>query len=149
MLLKLTSLKKIHAFGKEYGVRTAVENDPVYTLGSKDVGEHVLMAGYEQCENLLKNYPDLGILLDLGHLKVSANRLGFDRYKFIRLLENNVLAIHIHENNARVDSHEPLKKNSWCLKVTKDFKKVPAVLESTNLTINKLLYNKDLLERSI
>lgn len=46
---------------------------------------------------------NVGMLLDLRHLKVSSTWLAFDRYEFIRRARDRVFAVHIHENNGLED----------------------------------------------
>ena len=61
----------------------------------------------------------------------------------------SIFAIHIHDNDEKLDTHSQLDKTSWCLKVIsrKCFNDVPIVLESTNLTIEQIIQQVDLIEK--
>ena len=75
---------------------------------------------------------NLGILLDLGHLKINSNILNFDADEFISRLRDKTFAVHLHENNGRVDQHRCTKEGNWVLDmVDKYFKDndVPCILE--------------------
>ncbi|KKL18955.1 hypothetical protein LCGC14_2470310, partial [marine sediment metagenome] len=72
-------------------------------------------------------------LLDLGHLKVTAQSLNFNAEEFIIQLKEKIVAIHLHENNSLVDNHEKFEKSDWIIEVSdKYFKnsKIPFVVES-------------------
>ena len=61
----------------------------------------------------------VGLLLDLGHLNVSSTINEFDRELFLEEyldeFGENVMEVHISENNGWKDEHLPLKQNSWQL----------------------------------
>lgn len=71
--------------------------------------------------NLYKKEPNIGLLLDFGHLNVAANILGFNKYNLIDKLfsnyANKIFEIHISENKGIYDSHNISDLDSWQLKV--------------------------------
>jgi sugar phosphate isomerase/epimerase len=93
----------------------------------------------------------LGIVLDLGHLKVTSHWLSSDRYEFIDRVRDRVFAIHAHENNGRLDQHEGLDETSWCLEVIKRkaFADIPIVLECFGQTIGEIIPQVELMKRTI
>lgn len=90
-----------------------------------------IMCRYEEIYELFHSpsfqNSNVGLLLDLGHLAISANLLGFDKNKFIdSLLENfgdKIYEVHLSENNLNNDSHEVIAKDSWQVKALKLFRK--------------------------
>jgi len=78
------------------------------------------------------DHPRVGLLLDVGHLNVSAQTLGFDREEFVDAVAPWVRGLHIHENDGNADQHRPLEAGSWALCLTRDprFVACPVVLES-------------------
>ena len=76
---------------------------------------------------------NLGILLDLGHLKVTSNLLKFNPYEFIYKLRDKIRIIHIHENYGKLDEHRCIKKKGdWSLGIVNRYFKntnIPIVLE--------------------
>jgi sugar phosphate isomerase/epimerase len=57
--------------------------------------------------------PALGLLVDTGHLNVTAHTLGFDRLAFLQILARDVRAWHVHDNDGVVDQHLPARPGSW------------------------------------
>jgi sugar phosphate isomerase/epimerase len=91
-------------------------------------------------------FPEVGVLLDLGHLKIASRRLGFKATDFLRAVQDNVLEVHIHENDGQVDMHEePLKSDLMGLLEDVDCETI--VLECHNLNIERILLNLRALEK--
>lgn len=63
----------------------------------------------------MKKQIDFELLLDLGHLHVSAGTLGLDYKQECSKLKEYVKWIHISENNGFCDEHKPLIENSRIL----------------------------------
>jgi sugar phosphate isomerase/epimerase len=76
--------------------------------------------------------PNLGMLLDTGHLNVSARTLGFDRGLFVDRVQPYVRAFHVHDNDGTADTHDVVAQGSWVLDVLRrpGFRGVPLVIES-------------------
>ncbi len=93
------------------GVRLALEN------GLPSTESH--LASPEAMERFLERYRDeerVGLLLDLGHLNVSARTLGFDRdAAFEGLLlrhADRIFEIHVSANDGSRDTHRPTPPGS-------------------------------------
>ena len=56
---------------------------------------------------------NVGLLVDLGHLKISANTLGISPENFIKDLSPKIVALHFHENNGITDEHSIIFRDSW------------------------------------
>jgi sugar phosphate isomerase/epimerase len=97
----------------ELGVRLAVENLDVL---ESDVGR-IVPAAPEEFGRLLAEIDGLGLLLDTGHLNVTARTLGFDRATFVDEVAPYVSAFHVHDNHGLADTHLPVSDGSWVLEV--------------------------------
>jgi sugar phosphate isomerase/epimerase len=86
------SLEEILSFAREHGIGIAVEN-----LEHKN--DAYMMIRPEEFSRLQENFPELGVLLDLGHLKIASRRLGFRIEDFIYCVKDRVSGIHLHEND--------------------------------------------------
>lgn len=86
-------------------------------FGSKDL---LMMTNYETFIEL-KQMLDFELLLDLGHLHVSANTLGLDFQRECNMFVPYAKWIHISDNNGIVDEHEPLHANSF---IVQSYKKI-------------------------
>lgn len=76
--------------------------------------------------------PHVGILLDTGHLNVTARTFGFDRMAFIAQVAPYVRAFHVHDNDGITDTHQPVQHGSWVLDVLgrQEFSGLPIVVEA-------------------
>ncbi|MDO8577910.1 MAG: sugar phosphate isomerase/epimerase family protein [Dehalococcoidales bacterium] len=105
------------------GVTIAVENHQAARCDLIN-GKNELLLGYEAGElvNLIKDVgrPNLGILLDAGHLNVAANTLGLDRMAWVEQAKPFIKAFHVHDNDGITDLHQPVNANSWIMKVLRN-----------------------------
>lgn len=53
------------------------------------------------------------LLVDLGHLKVSAKTLKFDKNKFLKKCDKFIKAYHISDNNSVKDQNNLISQRSW------------------------------------
>jgi sugar phosphate isomerase/epimerase len=153
MKTMVQSLVELNKHAKDRGIKIAIENN-VLAAHNLVNGENELltMCEYWEFEHLFREIcsDNLGILLDLGHLNVTANTLGFDVKTFIYKLKDRVFAVHLHENNGKVDEHRCPKEGDWSLEIVdKYFKEIPVVLECRCDDINKLIKTKEMIERSM
>lgn len=74
----------------------------------------------------------VGVLVDTGHLNVSAHTLSFDRVKFIRRLAPRIGAVHLHDNAGAEDTHDPVEAGSWALEalLTAGLGTLPVIVEA-------------------
>ena len=56
---------------------------------------------------------NVGLLLDLAHLKVSANSLKFNLIAAAKKLKKYANGYHLSDNNGKVDSNKTINKNTW------------------------------------
>ena len=84
------------------------------------------------------------LLLDLGHLCISANHFNFDKDKFLNTLLKKyhfrISWIHISGNDGITDKHGPLSPDCWQLKAAQRFnlKKIPVTLECRSLKAEEI-----------
>lgn len=76
---------------------------------------YLMMTDYNSILKM-KKLIDFELLLDLGHLHVSANTLGLSFEKECSLLKESIRWIHLSENNGVIDQHKPLQKDSAIMK---------------------------------
>ena len=101
------TLAEALAHAAEHGVELIVENN-VCVEGHE--GKLLLQTAHE-----FEQVPEVGILVDTGHLNVSAHTLGFNRAEFVSRLAPRIRAYHLHDNDGIVDTHAPLAPGSWVL----------------------------------
>ena len=148
----LDSVSEIIDFANIYGIRLAMEPNVVQEFNLVDGKNSLLLfAELDEIEILFKFFKktELGILLDLGHIAVTSHWLRFNREHFVKKLIKNVAAIHISNNNGLSDQHKSLTKNCWQIKVLKQFRGMPIILESMNLTPMQIKNNLEIIENTI
>ncbi len=143
-------VRDINSYAQDKGVKIAIENNVLSDYNVID-GQNpfLLLCEAKEFERLWSRIPsdNIGVLLDLGHLKVTSHWLNFDRYEFIDRVKDRVFAVHIHENNGQADEHRELDKTSWCFEVIsrKCFANLPLVVESFGLTANQIVQQVSLI----
>jgi sugar phosphate isomerase/epimerase len=114
------ALIELVKYSKARNVKIAIENNVLadYNLINNE-NEILLMCELWEYEKLLEiqELEHLGLLIDLGHLKVTANSLKFDPNVFLKTLKDRVCALHVHENNGLKDVHNCIKEGDWATKV--------------------------------
>jgi sugar phosphate isomerase/epimerase len=129
------SVEKIVDYAERRNVKVAVENNVLSEYNLIDGrNELLLMCELWEFERLFNEITskNLGALLDIGHLKVTSNLLKFDADEFIDKLKDKTFAVHVHENNGRVDEHRCPMEGNWSLAVVNSYFKnrdIPIVLE--------------------
>jgi len=151
------SVLKIADYARGKNIKVAIENNVLSKYNLVDGrNKLLLMCEAWEFEKLFQEIKseNLGILLDLGHLKVTSNLLKFNANNFIENFKNKIYLVHIHENDGEVDEHKCIKKGDWSLKVMQKYFKsldIPVVLEckcNSKKELNNSLkiltgYNKD------
>ena len=99
----------------ETGTRLAIEN---LFPGPERLTS--LACTFNEIAAFMAEVPEtVGVLLDLGHLNVSANLLGFDRDRFLdrylNAFADRLFEIHLSENDGTADEHQPVLPGSWQL----------------------------------
>lgn len=129
------SVVEIVDYVERNGVKVAIENAALSEYNLIDGQNKLLLMcelwEFERLFNEIKS-ANLGILLDIGHLKLSSNLLKYDADEFISKLQDKILAVHVHENNGRVDEHRLVKEGDWSLAIlNRHFKNsdMPVTLE--------------------
>jgi sugar phosphate isomerase/epimerase len=89
------------------------------------------------------------LLLDTGHLNVSAATFGFDRERFVETVEDVVGALHLHDNDGTADRHAPLSEEGWIAELLRRpaLRSVPRVLEARVATPAEARRQADLADR--
>lgn len=99
--------------GGERGVAVLVENN----VCTPSLRGKLLLQTADEFAELRARVPETAILLDTGHLNVSAHTFGFDPTEFVRALEPAVGAWHLHANDGSADSHDPAPPGWWAFEL--------------------------------
>jgi sugar phosphate isomerase/epimerase len=94
----------------------------------------LLTEGYEICrffEDLER--PNVGLLLDVAHAKVSSTALGFNVNDFVDKVAPHVRCLHLSDNDGRTDSNQPLNEDFWFIPRLREFSHCEIVIEAYRL----------------
>jgi sugar phosphate isomerase/epimerase len=93
--------------------------------------------------------PGLGILMDVGHLAVTAASFGFDRLKAIDEVAPYIKAFHLSDNDGTEDQNLPFDGGSWFVPLLRRFRDVIHVIESYRLPIAAIHECHDVVAKAI
>ena len=114
--LLISSCKKLGNYARAKGVDLLLENNVIASSNLiNGVNDRYHLADPVETGNLCPLFDDPGInvLLDVGHLKVTAKVMGFDPLKFIEQLKDKLRVVHLSDNNGAEDQNMPIAEDSW------------------------------------
>lgn len=152
------SLSEIREYAVEQGVRIGLEN--LFPIDNAPTSSLLcLPADIIQFLDYFSKDDNIGFLLDLGHLSISANYFGFNKDKFIETLskeyQHKILEIHLSGNDGKKDQHTLLAPDCWQLRAVRrfDLEKTPITIECRGFNTKELLKQyqmvKNILEKEV
>ena len=113
----LSNVTELARHATEVGVRLMIENHVLARFNLERYGENPLLladpAEIHQFFNLIDD--QVALLLDVGHLKVSATTLGFDLDEAMLSLMPLAEGFHLSENSGANDDHRTFDESAWFL----------------------------------
>lgn len=111
----------LNKFAKKNKVKLLIENNVVNKKNFRVFGGNpFLLTNPDQIINFFNKLPnDIGLLLDVGHLKVSSKTEKFDLKKGIIKLNRITKGYHLSDNNGLEDQNKNFSKKVWFLKYLK------------------------------
>ncbi len=148
----LESLNIVNEKAEKCGIQIAVENNEVSQWNLVDGKNELLMFAEPDeipfffSDKINKN---IGCLLDIGHLKVSAQSLNFSKESFIDRIKNKIFEIHINDNDGVLDQHESINTETLSILDSVNLKEKNITLEIKNSSIEKIKDNCDIITNYI
>lgn len=140
----LASMRSLASYARELEVTLLIENNvlPAFNL-INGTNQSYLVVGSEDSLDVMNELAPLGVglLLDTGHLNVSAHALRFSPIEFIHTMRYHIKAFQISENDGTVDSHSPITQTSWFLPELKKFSPETAVTLEVNGHLNEVIHS--------
>ena len=143
------SARELAAYGRERGVRFLIENHAL-AAEAGPVGRRLLqMVDADELARLVQDVSDesFGLLIDVGHLKVSATALGFDPHAFLEQLGPHTAAVHLSDNDGDVDAHRPFGDDAWFLPHLRNLPDACVTVELKGLPAARILAVSDTVSR--
>lgn len=135
----ISCIRELCDFASKRGVDIAIENNVMadFATGNKE-----LFLGVDTDDMLellgLIDRPNLGVLLDLAHAKVSATSLGFGLEDMAERLRPYLMEVHISENDGKLDQNLPVGKDSKLLPCLGKIADIPVTLEVYGLSMEEI-----------
>ena len=110
------SCQAVAQYAQDKKVRLLLENNVVAGFNCPDgVNTRYHLSDLNESIHLLHifDHPNIGILLDTGHLKVSAQTLDFNPIEFIKRFNDKIKVVQISENDGTSDQNLPVREDSW------------------------------------
>jgi sugar phosphate isomerase/epimerase len=124
------SIQQLVPLVKHAGIRLLIENNVCPT----DLKGKLLLQTPDEFLELFSHVDTdaLGILLDTGHLTVSAKTYGFDPLDFVDRLKDRIHGFHLSANDGLADLAMPVSNDDWSIGILKlpIFESTTAVVES-------------------
>ena len=97
------------------GVRLLIENNVLSAANYRNFGGNpFLMAEAEEIRAVLGRIgSNVGLLMDVGHLWVTAASLGLDAAEQLRWCDDLIGGYHFSENDGSADTNQPLSVGGW------------------------------------
>lgn len=97
------------------GVTLLVENNVINTPNLETYGEDpLLLTDPDEIASFMERAPlNVGLLIDVAHLKVSANTRFFDMVAAHEKLKRWVKGYHLSDNAGLADTNDPVSEESW------------------------------------
>jgi sugar phosphate isomerase/epimerase len=119
-------------------IRVAIE-----TEGSFKRKQHLLMQRPEEYERLFTKFSvaDLGVNLNIGHLKLASEAFGFSPAAFSSLVADYIVAMELSHNDGLEDQHLPLVEEAWYWPIILDPRVMNAfkILEYRNVNVEAMV----------
>ena len=111
----LYALKSLSKFALEKNVELLIENNVLNKSNLEKFGKNpLLMVDFDDTEYILNNIDDnVHLLIDVAHLKVSANTLKFDPFEYLKVFKDYTKGYHLSDNNGLSDSNSQFLNDSW------------------------------------
>jgi sugar phosphate isomerase/epimerase len=143
------SIETVLSYAEKLGIQLLVENN----VCTRENQGKLLLQTAEEFEELFRRCPStsLGMLLDTGHLNVSAATFGFDRMEFVERVAPFVRAFHLHDNDGMTDRHDAIQCGSWVITVANQsaFTHCPVILESKFQNLHAMRQHVRWLQREL
>ena len=105
----------IASYARSKKIEILIENN-VFSLANKKrcAVNPFLMADMYDCVEIIPQTPsNVSLLVDVGHLNVSASSENFNKVEFLNETKPLTKAYHISENDGMSDMNLPVSKESW------------------------------------
>lgn len=108
-------VNQISRYAKKKGIMLLLENNVLSFVNLDRFGTNpFLMTDHLETIELMNSTDgNVGLLVDVAHLKVSSNIEGFCKYEYLESTRDFTFAYHLSDNDGKSDTNEAVTTNSW------------------------------------
>ena len=138
-------------YAKKKNVKILIENNVITKKNLSRFNKNpFIMSSYVDAFKIMKKCGNnnVGLLVDVAHLKVSAKTLKFKPEDYLIKLDKYIKGYHLSDNNGLADENKNVTTDSWFwkyIKKDKDF----CTLELKNLKITNVMKQLNLVKKKI
>ena len=109
------ALDILSLYSKKGGIDLYIENNVFSSSNKKSFRENpFLLSNHQEFDQFLTNKPNnIKFLVDVAHLNVSANSIGFNQKETLKNFKSEISAYHLSENNGLADTNDEMNETSW------------------------------------
>ncbi len=110
----IMAVNKLSLLANKVGVKLLIENNVFSKTNFERFDENpFLLSDVNGIGEIFDHIDDAAMLLDVAHLKVSSNVLGFECKDFIEVSYNFVQAYHLSDNDGFEDTNKSFNETAW------------------------------------
>ena len=111
----INNVNKLSKIAENLNITLLIENN---VLSKENFDEFkvnlLLMTDPNECHEIMRIMPEnVKLLIDVAHLKVSANSLNFDPVDLLNVCNPWISAYHLSDNDGTIDSNNTFNEKSW------------------------------------
>jgi sugar phosphate isomerase/epimerase len=145
----VTSIKELCRYADACGLDFLIENNVFAPALTRSAAVRpLLMVDAEEINRFFADvdHARLGLLVDTGHVKVSATALSFSPQGFIEEVATHIRAFHLSENDGKQDQNLPFSRDAWFAPYLREFPEAALVVEAYGLDREQMHYQLGLAE---
>jgi len=145
------SIVYLSKYSENRNVNLYLENNVIEHYNSKEANNRYHFISFKDSDFIIQlmNKFKIGILLDVGHLKITSKSLKFNSKKFVEKYSKHIKIVHLSDNNGLIDQNKILTKKSWFWNFI-PWQQIEYVsLELKNYSYNKLISQVKFVENQI
>ena len=119
--LFIDRLSMVSKKASKHGINIMIENNVLSKKNLDIFGDNpFLMCDSTECKQIISNTPDnIKLLVDVAHLKVSANSLNFECREFFEKCDDLIGGYHLSDNDGLSDTNNIYDEDAWFWKFLK------------------------------
>jgi len=146
----LATIRRLASVASDENVELLVENNVAAIENiSRDGANTLLLSDPDEIRTFFDDLslPNVGLLMDTGHAKVSAATLGTSPERYFEELAPLVRCLHLSDNDGRRDTNRPVTADAWFAPFLARLATVPMVIEVYRLSMEEILCQRQLVRR--